>query len=328
MPAKTGLLFLSVFAVALPGQTAAPDYFPLNTGNSWTYRPANPASGAEATLRSVSVGPVERIGARDYYRVDFFGRSLLLRAQSGGPIFSFNVKTGVEEQWLDLGAPEGSNFDAHLDSCTTRGRTESRSATIATPAGEFTHALHLFFMGQCADAGTTQQHWGEGVGLLVHEETSFVGPRRFELVSYRPARIAAPELAFTIGLDAPYYPAGSTGTVRLTLESTHPDPIALRFPSGQSFDLKLYNESGTLVYTWSDGRAFTLVYRQETFGPGTRTYEFTADFGKLPPGEYRARGYLTTDPVKYAGESTFRIVEAAHTVVGSRERRMRTAPIR
>jgi hypothetical protein len=325
---SSGLIFLLVSAAALPGQTASADYFPLTTGNSWTYRETGRFAAGDAPLGAIYVGAVERAGNRDYHRVNFFGRSLLLREDSGGAVFRFNANTGVEEPWVELGAPEGTSFEAHMDNCTPRGRTESRAATVSTPAGEFTHALHLVFQPACADAGVTQQYWGEGVGLLVHEETSFAGARRFELVSHQPARIAAPEVAFTMGLDAPHYLVGSTVRVRLTLESTHPDPIPLRFPSGQSVDLKLYNETGGLVYTWSDGRAFTQVYREELFGPGVRTYELTAPLEKLPPGRYRARGYLTTDPVEYAAESAFRIVEVSHSVADSRERRVRAVRIR
>jgi hypothetical protein len=77
--------------------------------------------------------------------------------------------------------------------------------------------------------------------------------------------------------------------VRLTLRSTHPDPITLHFPSGQSFDLKIYDEAGEIVYTWSAGKFFTLIIRDNQLGPGERTYGFAVPLGALRPGRYKAQ---------------------------------------
>ena len=169
--------------------------------------------------------------------------------------------------------------------------------------------MQIRFQGSCADAGTTQEFYARGTGLASHEETSIAGPRRYELVYFRAgsANAAGQEVSFTIGLDAPRYQAGSNMAVRLTLRSTHPDPVTLHFPSGQSYDLKIFNEAGDTVYVWSAGRAFTLIIRDEPFGPGERTYGFPVPLGDLPPGRYSVQGYLTTSPQMYLGETSFEI---------------------
>ena len=148
------------------------------------------------------------------------------------------------------------------------------------------------------------------VGLLSQEETSIAGPRRWDLVYYRAgARSAArPELSFTMALDAARYQFGSNLSARLTLRSTAADPLDLFFPSGQSYDFKIFDENGKIVYTWSANKAFTLIIRNERFGPGERTYGLIAPLGDLPPGRYKAQGYLTTSPIVFTAEAAFEIV--------------------
>jgi len=188
---------------------AAAGTFPLETGNSWTYREAGQWFQGSET-RTIAVQAKENVGDREYFRTEYFGRTLLLRAAPDGTIYSYNVEKSVEEPWLSFGAAEGTSFPAHPDPCTNTGTIVSRKAERSTPAGTFTGVVQISFRGLCADAGTTQQFWAENVGLVTHEETTFAGPRRFDLVAYRPAAAAAaPEVSFTIGLDAQSYTVGN-----------------------------------------------------------------------------------------------------------------------
>jgi hypothetical protein len=93
---------------------------------------------------------------------------------------------------------------------------------------------------------------------------------------------AARELSFGPTLDNSIYTADMMPPVqlpaaaplmsaRLTLRNTG-QPIALTFPSGQSFDLEVRNDRGTVVYRWSDGQAFTQMFRSEIFGPGEKNF--------------------------------------------------------
>ncbi len=301
-------LALITGAALLPAQSS--EYFPLKTGSSWTYRQTESRFGTPAEIRTITVGQKETFGDREYFRTDFFGRTLLLRANPDGSVVSYDPEAGVEQAWISLGGVAGNTFESHIDDCTEHGKIESRRAQRSTPAGSFSDVVEVSFSGHCADAGATREFWAPGVGLVSHEETSFAGPRTWDLVAYRPAAdIAAPEVAFTFGIDSPVYLTGDTMNVRLTLTSTSDTPIQLTFPSGQSYDLKLYNEAGDVVYTWSANRLFTMIFRQEMFGPGTRTYAFSVPLGTLAAGRYTARAWLTTDPVRYAGETGFEISE-------------------
>jgi len=303
------VLLAATFVSSSLAVAQAGDYFPLEVGNTWLYRLAG--AQPETTFRTVSVEGTETLNGREYFRVVYFGRTLFLRSNADGTIVSFNRQSESEQAWLSLDAAEGTTFEAHIDACTNTGRIESRSVEVTTPVGRFQDTLQARFQGNCADAGVTQQFYAPSIGLVSHEETSIAGPRRYELVYFRTrsANGGGPEVSFTIALDAPRYRAGANMGVRLTLRSTHPDPIALHFPSGQSFDLKLLNQAGDIGYTWSADKLFVLIIRDEQFGPGERSYGFAVPLRDLPPGRYTAQGYLTTAPRQYLGETSFEIIQ-------------------
>ncbi len=302
----------ALLSSALPAQT--PSYFPLQVGNSWLYRQTDITTTSATPAdpyRSISVQGQETVGDRQYFRVLYFGRSVLLRDDpSSSTLVALDRLSGAEQPWLSLGLDVGATFPTTLDHCSQTGKIESRTAQPETPAGNFNNAVEVSFQGNCNDAGTTREIYAPYVGPVLHEETSFAGPRRFELVYYHVSGLSGSgsEISFTLGLDSPQYPIGGTLNARLTLRSTSQTPVTLHFPSGQSYDLMIYNEKGDTVYTWSANRAFPLIVRQETFGPGEHTYGVTAPLTALPPGPYKVRAYLTTQPVMYVGEVSFEVV--------------------
>lgn len=84
-------------------------------------------------------------------------------------------------------------------------------------------------------------------------------------------------------------------------------PVALTFPSGQSFDL-VVEGGGRELWLWSADRMFTQAVRTETLAPGeTRTY--TAAWS--PPagvsGELAARAFLTAREHRAEQPASFRL---------------------
>jgi hypothetical protein len=303
-------LCIFLFSGILFAQTTA--YFPLEPGNVWMYRAAASAQ-PETTFRTISVDGVETLNGLEYFRVHYFGRTVYLRPNEEEDIVSLNRQTNAEEPWLALTGEEGSTFETHIDQCATTGRIESQSTEVVTPAGEFFDAVQVSYQGTCADAGTTKEYYAYGTGLAAHEETTLAGPRLYELVYFRSGstNVTGSEVSFTIALDSARYVSGSTMNVRLTLRNTHTDPLLLHFPSGQSFDLKIFDAAGNTVYVWSADKMFPAVIRDEQIGPGERTYGFAVPLGALAPGRYKAQGYLTTAPVMYLGETSFEIIAPA-----------------
>ncbi len=124
----------------------------------------------------------------------------------------------------------------------------------------------------------------------------------------RAPRADQPQLSFSVALDNSVYienllpPAppspGPVLTAKLTLRNTA-QPITLEFPTGQNYDLEIRDAGGTVVYRWSDGRAFPQVFRTEKSGPGEKTFLVQAplagaDKNPLPEGKYVAEVWLTT----------------------------------
>ena len=286
-----------------------PSWFPLEIGNTWLYSPVasnNPRISSQ--YRTISVHGKESLSGRDYYDVSYFGRELILRSEpSDGSIFAYDRSSESEQPFLLLGLPEGGTFATPINPCATTGEIAARDATVKTPAGEFDGAVQVKFSGTCADVGITQQFYAPAVGLLTSEETTFAGGLKYELVYFRVGSHTGTtaELSFMVAINSAHYTEGGTLHARLTLRSTGPDPIPLHFPSGQSFDLKILDAAGNEVYLWSKGRVFTLIVRDEMFGPGEKTFGLSAPLDGLAPGRYTAHGYLTTSPVSYVGQVSF-----------------------
>jgi hypothetical protein len=307
-----------LFVGALPAQT--PAWFPLEVGNTWLYRPAATNRVSPDQSRTISVHGVENIAGRDYFDVSYFGRELVLRVESSdGSIVLYDRASNAEQPWLSLGLPVGESFSTKIDPCSTTGTIAARDAAVSTPAGDFSDAVSVKFQGNCADAGLTQQFHVANIGLVSSEETTFAGPLKYELVYYHVGTrtSAGQEVSFTAAINSPAYPAGSTLQARLTLRSTSNYPLMLHFPSGQSFDLKIRDSKGNEVYRWSTGKAFTLIVRDETFGPGERTYGVSAPLTDLPLGNYTVEAYLTTNPVIYVSQVAFQIVGETEKGPGS-----------
>jgi hypothetical protein len=294
-------------AAAVSTAAATPDYFPLQQGNSWAFRSS---SRLGTGGQSIEVQGKETLQNGEYTKLNFFGRSVYLR-QGEGALLSFNKDTGQEKTWLNFDAEVGASFPVDIDPCTKSALIVSKTEKIKTAAGEWDNALQFAFEPSCSDAGVTAMYFVPGVGPVVYETTSFAGPVRWELVYTRAGSTAAeaPQLGFTVALDAPSYKAAPTLDiqVRLTLRNTHSQPVTLVFPSGQRFDLRLWNDKGESVYSWSADKLFVQVFSSEPV-TGERTFTFAANAPNVAPGRYVAEAWLATQSREYVGIVGFEVV--------------------
>src|SRR5262245_47942122 len=127
------VLFLTAFVFCSDLVAQTDDYFPLEVGNSWMYRPAGAQIQPETAFRTVSVEGKETLNTAEYFRVMYFGRTVYLRPTADGKIVSLNRQSETEEAWLSPRAAESTVFEAHIDLCTNSGSVESRSAEVTTP---------------------------------------------------------------------------------------------------------------------------------------------------------------------------------------------------
>jgi len=81
-------------------------------------------------------------------------------------------------------------------------------------------------------------------------------------------------------------------TVNLTIQHRGPEPLELEFPSGQLYDIVVYNSRGERIYVWSADKAFPAVMVRERIRE-RRTYseELPVAFS---PGRYLVEAFLTT----------------------------------
>jgi hypothetical protein len=298
---------LLFWAVSFPATPA--DYLPLQVGNSWVYKATQ---GRLNRVRTIAVEAVENIEGRAYYRIQFFNEQTVLARQTPeGSLMRYDPETKQERLWLPFASAEGQRTNSEFDLCSKSATVRSKSASIKTAIGEFNNALQLTYEPSCADAGISTQYFLPYVGLLQQESTTIAGPQKYELLYSRTGftNIETQQVSFAMALDGHIYRAGQDAEmlVRLTLRSSLPDPITLVFPSGQDYDLKIYNERGDIVYTWSADKLFIQVLRNERFGPGEKTFAFSVPTSQLPPGRYAAEGYLTTQPRMFAAVVHFEV---------------------
>lgn len=304
-------IFISSLLAA--GCLPAQEYFPLHTGNSWTYQVSGRVPGEPV---AAEVGRSESINGRDYYLLTGLSRDpAWVRYTGQGQLIALDRATNIEALWVDFAAAEGATYRTAIDLCSPTAVVKKKGETVKTPAGEFVNAILIAYPpDRCADAGLTSEAYAAGVGLVERRSTSFAGERVMQLVRARVGGVnvyGAPETSFTIALDRSVYKLGNEPrqlVARLTLRHTSETPLKLVFNGGQTYDLILRNERGDVVYRWSDGRAFTMIYREEEFGRGEKTFvvDVVLDAKVFAPGAYVAEGRITSEK-PYVATTAFTI---------------------
>jgi len=98
-------------------------------------------------------------------------------------------------------------------------------------------------------------------------------------------------------------------SVRFTLRVTNAteSPVALTFPTGQSYDFVVH-DGGEEVWRWSADRMFTQAIRMESMAAG-ETLEFSEWWApsRAASEEYIVRGHLTAQEHSAEQETRFRV---------------------
>src|SRR4051794_34326360 len=118
----TASLFLAAATLSL---AATPDYFPLQSGNSWAFR--GTARWFNSTPQSIKVQGTERLRDQDYSKVTFFGRTIYLRSTDTS-VSVFDTTAGQEQTWIRFDAAEGQSFPVAIEPCTRAAKIESKMA--------------------------------------------------------------------------------------------------------------------------------------------------------------------------------------------------------
>jgi hypothetical protein len=171
------ILFLAFFVVSpsLLSQEDPPRFFPLDEGNTWSYR-----SERFGWERDISV--VERVD--DLFRVQFGTATALLKEGSSG----IEIQLPEDEErrtFFDFVADAFVHHDFFECDNGSRVNVAERGVTVETPAGVFEDCIVLqYAQGRCADAGTARQVLSPGVGLVEWSELNFAGIIHYQLVDF------------------------------------------------------------------------------------------------------------------------------------------------
>lgn len=94
----------------------------------------------------------------------------------------------------------------------------------------------------------------------------------------------------------------------LQVTNTTDAPVALTFPSGQTYDFVVYDGSGREVWWWSAEQMFTQAVREETVAPGeTRTYSEVWVPAPGTTGTFEVEGVLTVSNREVRQRTSFRV---------------------
>jgi len=294
---------LAVFLLSLSALAAAQEYFPLQVGNQWVYRPTGRVAGDPQVVEAVQAG---QFGGRTYTQLRGWFGSVWVRTAEDGSLYAYDAAGGTEKLWTSFGqAP----FTSGVPPCDQPARVVSTAARYSGPIGSFSNALQIdYSAGGCADAGLEQDLYLPWVGLVQRRTTTIAGPVTYDLVYARlgVTEISAPERAFTVGLDQAVY-SGNRMLARLTVRNTHSTPLRLDFSSSQRYDFAIRDEKGSTVYTWSADKLFLAVMGSESIS-GQKTWTLVIPLDQIPAGTYTAEGWLTSTGPKYAASAGFRVV--------------------
>ena len=160
-------------------------FFPLAVGNTWEYAPDDPTFGEsfEWIVTDRRGDTVELLRPRGGSHpgavtlMDHVSRvDLLLDGERSAPFYRFTPGAS----WVHRDPWECD------DDATVLAVEEPN--TVVTPAGAFAHCLRVERRtpASCTDAGTMEEWWAPGVGLVQWEELNFYagGPVTFRLVGY------------------------------------------------------------------------------------------------------------------------------------------------
>lgn len=292
-------LALPALALAVAGALPAADPLPLEPGNYWVYREER--SGQSFTIR-VSQPVWFQDGRTYHYLSGYAGDKALVRYNEFGNLVSLNEETGQESIVIGFGERAPGWWASHGRPCEIEGQIQRGNSTYEGPSGRWAQATAILYRTfTCADAGVTGELFTENIGMLRRTETSFAGPRTFDLVYARVGNqtIETRDRArFSVSVEQPLDKDELRVTLRIDLGYT--PSIRLNFPTSQTFDVALRDESGRIVWAWSDGRGFAQVFEQRPIGNvWSETISIPGRAADLQ--NHTIEGWLTTAP----GEAKF-----------------------
>lgn len=259
----------------------AQNYWPLTTGNIWVYK---------TTDRGYVRWTIQRTE-------DFDGKtySLLagdpagdvwLRGDDEGRVYAFDPRTREEKLYYRFGAGVGESYETAIPDSGGRAQLQTRNESYRGPVGQFSNALAIAYPGAQRPPGFSRELFLPHVGMVHRDGIGGIQASSWDLVYASLGGVTIvtqPETSFAIAVER--------NSVRLTLRHIGANALEIDFPSGQTYEMAIYDTQGQRVYTWSADKLFVQAARTEKF-LGERTW--VEPMPTLAPGRYQVDCFLTT----------------------------------
>lgn len=290
---KAAIVAIGLHSCALFGA----DFFPLQEGNTWTYREL-----ATGQTFSVRVGQPVAIAGHQYYGlIGYTDTDLLVRIEETyGTLVFWDGLRNQEILLTSFEQFEGGHWLAPFRPCPEQdGQGQLKLGNHDGPAGPIVGVLEIQYRAiGCADVGALQEQYAEHLGMLRRVVSTIAGPRTFDLTAARVGSItidAAPQASFSVSL-APATGAGPVlATCRLHVNSKL--PLTLSFSSDQEYDFVLKDSAGATLWRWSASQTFLQALHQRIVADEwSATVEIpwpTTSGGVLQPGDYTVEAVVT-----------------------------------
>ena len=272
---------MTVCLLFAAGSLSATSFFPLQKGNSWTYR----MTGTPLQL-IVKVGAPITLDGRDWYPLSGYAQEPALVRYEGHRLLTRDASHPQETQLTSF--LPGDRWPAPLRECRQIGEAQGTRAKY----GDTAEALEILYETlDCADAGTLSELFVENVGMVRRTVQTFAGPRSYELISAHlvsPGAEPSPVGRFSASLE---WATADEITFMLRVDLNGGQPLPLTFSSGQEFDLSLRDEKGREVYRWSAGRSFIQAEHSVTV---ESEWAASVSIPRPGPGKYSVQAWMTT----------------------------------
>lgn len=276
------------------------DYFPLVPGSTWMYRSTNGLQ--PLTLR---LGEPVVLGGQQYLPLDGYAASRLFVRSTDGPVIQYWDETAKRaDVFLDF---TGRDFASVQGQCKQLGNSADRDMDYTGPVGTSRTARAIRYSpGICADTGLTREVFVPYLGMVQRAETSIIGERTLDLVYAQIGGITyiqEPNIGFTISQTV----LDKNLAVKLILQNRTDKDLVLDFNSGQTFDFRIWDTRGEVVYTWSSTRLFPYATRRLQVR-GEESWHELIPVDMLRPGLYSIEGFLVnSDGTKYSATASFNL---------------------
>lgn len=288
---SAGLLMLS-----LAGTAQAADFLPLEPGNNWTYKDTKTG----ATFK-VEVARTQIYVNNHTYSVlkGFTPEPKWVRTNEYGNIVYYEPDTEQDLMFLSFETGGAGWFEAHGRTCPQQGQAQAKRVAHDGPAGKWPSLEILYRTFGCADAGEDLEQFAENIGMVRRVANTIAGPRTYDLID---AKVGNQQIRIgthgSFSVTSNGDPVDGVWKVTLRVSIDDPNGVKVVFPSSQEYDLRLSDDDGNILYTWSADKLFLQALHEKLF---TGVWEKTVDV-PVPPGvgeftrTFVLSAWLTTAP--------------------------------